>query len=73
MPLDQTDDAIRARLTLAVPGAEIHEEPSNPPEQRFVVMGRNPRSLSRKNSQLGHGASRREAVDRVCFLFERSR
>lgn len=72
MSLDQPD-AIDAKLTAAIPGAVVKEEIANPQESRFVVHGRNPRAPGRKNSQLSHGSTRREAVDRAVHLFGSNR
>lgn len=70
--VDQSD-ALAAKLSEAIPGAEVREEPANPQDSRFVVMGRNARAPHRKNAQLAHGHTRREAVDRAIHLFGRSR
>ena len=68
MPPDLDD-----KLTEAIPGATVKEEPTNPPEARFVVLGKPPTSKARKSSQLAHGSTRREAIDRAVHLFGRNR
>lgn len=66
-------DDLDSKLEEAIPGATLKEEPTNPSEARFVVLGKPPTSKGRKNSQLAHGSTRREAVDRAVHLFGRSR
>lgn len=62
-------DPLVTKLTNAVPGATIEERPGNPPDQRFVVLGKSPLAPKRGSSQLSHGATRSEAVDRAVWLF----
>lgn len=57
------------KLTAAIPGATVQEVPGNPLESRFVVLGRPPQAKRRASSQLAHGSTRREAIDRAIHLF----
>lgn len=66
-------DALWTKLTEHIPDATIEEVPTNSPEARFVVLGKPPRAKGRKSSQLAHGSTRREAVDRAVHLFGRNR
>lgn len=67
---DENDPLIQ-KLLKAVPGAKIEERTGAPPDQTFVVVGKNPRVSKRraKVSELSHGATRHEAVDRAVWLY----